>query len=284
MVDAMNWDYREPTLADYSRYPILKELKSNHYFPKILELYLQQEAPDTNFAEIMVDYTVIFDGSATAKVVYYDSTDVKDTVAGVGSRTIKILSVNEAGDDYQENTDDMAGQTGTATTEKHQRLIAVKVMSSGAEGDTAGTLTIQDDAGGTNKHMTIAAADNSSISARLYLPDDWEGLMYYLRASLVTTSDASALTANDGAMFRPIVHDAAAIAGVDSDEAEIMMVTTESGPVEYWDLTPVIPSNGGANYISLAHATVDTDANQIVSYKIIYIMWGTLAAHRQVRG
>ena len=114
------------------------------------------------------------------------------------------------------------------------------------------------------------------------MPDNWEGLMYYLRAALVTASDAAALTANDGAMFRPIVHDAAAIAGVASDEAEVMMVTTESGPVEYWNLTPVIPSNGGANYISLGHVTIDTDVNQIASYKIIYVMWGTTNAMRRL--
>ena len=280
MVTAMQWDYRNPSMADRAQYPILNELLKCMYVPKILELNIQQEAPDTTLTEIMVDYTVIFDGTATAKVVYYDSSSAEDGAAGAGIVTIKILSVNEAGSNYQEITDAMAGLTGTATAEKHQRIIAFKGMSAGANGDAEGTITLQDDAGGTNKHATIAAANVSSVSARLYMPDDWAGLMYYLRATLVTASDASALTANDGVMFRPIVHDAVAIAGIDSDEAEVMMVTTESGPREYWNLTPVVPSNGGANYISLGHVTIDTDVNQIASYRIIYIMWGTTNTQR----
>lgn len=282
MVTAMNWDFRDPSPADIAAYPIFNELRNQNYYPKILELYIQQEAPDTTLTEIMVNYTAIFDGTATAKVVYYDSTSAEDGVAGDGIITIKMLSTNEASNDYQEITDAMAGTTGTATTEKHQRIIAVKAMSAGANGDAEGTVTLQDDAGGTNKHVTIVAGDVSSVSARLYMPNDWEGLMYYLRATLVTASDAAALTANDGVMFRPIVHDAAAIAGVASDEAEVMMVTTESGPREYWNLTPVISSNDGANYISLGHVTIDTDVNQTASYKILYVMWGTTQAMRRL--
>jgi hypothetical protein len=277
---AMEWDYREPTLVDFAQYPILRVLKNNHYRPKILELNLQQAAPNA-MAEIMVNYTAIFDGTATAAVVYYDSTSAEDTATtGDGIRTIKILSVNEDGDDYQENTDNMAGTSGTATTEKHQRLIAVKGMSAGANGDAEGTITIQDDAAGTNKHMTIAAGDVSSISARLYLPDDWKGLMYYLRAEVSGAVDANAHTANDGALFIPYVHDATKIAGIAPDYAEMHCVNSQSGPFELYNATPVVDSNDGANYITLLHGALDTDTNMVITYRIIYIMWGTTNAQR----
>lgn len=271
MVDAMQWDYRaEPNASDFAHYPILKELIRLGYVPKIIELNIQQEAPDAE-AEIIVDYTVIFDGTATAKVAYYDSSDVKDTSAGVGTKTIKVLSTNEAGNDYQEITDDMVGQTGTATAEKHQRLIAVKGMTAGAEGDTAGTLTIQDDAGGTNKHMTIAAANMSSISARIYMPDGWKGLMYYIHASKPEVADATAeIILDTGFIFKPFWDDAS---GVDIDDVLSYTVSSSVGAVEVYNATPIIASADGAAYITLKHVTKEADLNALALYKIIYVVW-----------
>ena len=271
MTDAMQWDYREePNASDFAHYPIIKELIRLGYVPKILELNIQQEAPDAE-AEIMVNYTAIFDGTATAAVVFYDSTDAKDTSAGVGTRTIKILSVNELGNDYQEIIDLMVGLTGTATAEKHQRLIAVKGMSAGTEADTAGTLTIQDDAGGTNKHMTIAAADMSSISARLYLPDGWVGLMYYIKASKPEVADATAaIVADTGFIFKPIWDDGS---GVAIDGALSYSVSSSSGAVELYNVTPIIASALGQAYISLNHVSKEADLNSLALYKIIYVMW-----------
>ena len=273
----MEWDYRRPTIFDLHTYPILNELIHNHYDPRILELNIQQEAPDA-VAEIMVNYTAIFNGTATAAVVYYDAADVGDAAAGVGLRTIKILSINEDGDDYQENTDALAGQTGTATTEKHQRLIAVKGMTAGANGDAEGAVYVQDDAAGTNKHMTIAAADISSISARLYLPDDWEGLMYYIKASKPEVSTAAtAIIADTGFIFQPIWEENLSLL---SDDTRTYAVSSSRPAVELYNATPIIASNGGANYISLQHVTIEDDLNSLALYKIIYIMWGTTAAHR----
>ena len=271
MVDAMEWEYRtEPNASDFAHYPIIKELIRLGFIPKIIELNIQQEAPDA-IAEIMVNYTAIFDGTATAAVVYLDSSDAKDTSAGVGTRTIKVLSTNEAGNDYQENTDNMVGQTGTATGEKHQRLIAVKAMSAGAEKDTAGTLTIQDDAGGTNKHMTIAAGDLSSISARIYMPDGWEGLMYYIRAQVGQVANATAaITPDTGFLFQPIWEENVSLL---SDDGRIYPVSSSGEPIELYNATPIIASNGGANYISLQHIAKEADNNALALYKIIYIVW-----------
>ena len=282
MTDAMEWDYREPNYSDLIQFPILKLLKDENYQPYIYELWISQEAPDA-IAEIMVDYTAIFDGTSTAAVVYYDSTDAKDTAAGVGVRTIKIIGTDEAGTDVQEVTDDMAGQTGTATTEKWNRLWAFKAMTAGSEGDAAGTVTIQDDAAGTNKHMTIAAANVSSISARIYPPSGWKCQMHYVWASIAAQNVADGEVASgQGFIFRPIVSDTTAksqIGGVDSDDGRDFWVNSNSCPHEFWNLTDWIDGDNDM-HISLKHVTKADDDNQVALYRIVYILYNTAITSR----
>jgi len=276
MVNAMEWDYRSPNHADLAQFPILKELIKDQYQPKIYELWIQQEAPDTE-AEIMVNYTAIFDGSSTAAVVYYDSSDAGDTAAGVGIRTIKIIGNDEAGTDVQEVTDSMAGTTGTATTEKWNRLWAFKGMTAGANGDAEGTITIQDDAAGTNKHMTIAAADTSSISARIYPPNGWKCCMYYIWAQVTTANVADGeLVAGQGALFSPIV---AENTGIASDHAKTFWALANGPPVEIYNATKIIDGDN-ANYLSLQHVTKADDDNQIMMYRIVYVLWNTAITAR----
>ena len=271
MVDAMEWDYREPDYADLAQFPIIKELMKDQYRPKIIELNIQQEAPNAA-AEILVNYTNIFDGTSTAAVLYYDSSSANDTAAGTGARTATILSVNEDGDDYQEITDDLAGMSGTATTEKHQRILFHKVASAGSGNTSAGNITLQDDAAGSNVYCTIAAGDLSSISARIYCPDNWKMQMIYIRAQVTEVNHATAaITADTGFIFYPIVYENA----MTPDDPQAYAVSSSRSPVELHNVTTAIDSNGGANYISLKHVTKEDDNNSLALYKIIYLVWDT---------
>lgn len=274
---SMEWDYRDPNYNDLAEFPILKELIKDQYQPKIYELYIQQEAPDA-VAEIMVNYTAIFDGSSTAAVVYYDAADAKDTAAGVGVRTIAIIGIDEAGTGVQNETYSMAGQTGTSTGDKWTRVWAFKSMTAGSEGDAAGAIYVQDDAAGTNKHMTMALGDNCSISARIYPPDGWKCQMHYVWANIVAANVADGEVASgQGAIFTPIIYDATS--GVVSDETRVYWVSTNSCPNEYWNLTPWLDGDE-SSYLSLKHVTKADDDNQTVLYRIVYILYNTTITSR----
>lgn len=276
---------RTPSAADIARFPIIKELYRKQYYPVVYEVWLNQEAADAE-GEIMVDFTAVFDGSGTAAVVYYDSSDAGDTSAGTGLRTISIFGLDEAGTDFQEVTDSMAGQAGTATAEKWTRVMNFKGLTAGANGDADGTVTIQDDAAGTNKHMTIAAGNVCSVSARFYFPYGWTAFMAGLEANAFKASHAteafgdSADATISGLLVRPAWVDNTGIA---MDDVAYYPVTPIESPKMIYDLTPHIAQTEDEEaYITLKHQSKEQDNNYTGFYKIWYIAYRTTTTGRGI--
>lgn len=83
-------------------------------------------------------------GAETLAVV---SSDVNDTAAGTGARTVRLFGLDE---NYNEITEDVAlnGTTPVNTTQTFTRMPRMKVLTAGSGGVNAGTLTVDNTTSG----------------------------------------------------------------------------------------------------------------------------------------
>jgi len=107
-----------------------------------------------------------------------ESDNAKDAIAGVGTRKVRIIGVSVASaTDFINGEEDpvfsleevnMAASAHTLTVRYYLRIIHFYASDWGSEKDTAGTLTLGDDATPLNAYLTIAAAANESNGSIIY--------------------------------------------------------------------------------------------------------------------
>ena len=128
--------------------------------------------------EIGAAADAILDGTTTPVLLYVESTDAKDTLAGVGTQKVRLIGVSVASAaDYLAGKEaavysveeiEMATSAHKLTTRYYLRVIKLYGSSWGAETDTAGTLTVGNDATPTTTYLTIAAASNESNGGSIW--------------------------------------------------------------------------------------------------------------------
>lgn len=266
-------DYRDPSPADFAEPKlgtIIKELKRQNYIPKIWELILQQEAPDTNLTEIRVDYTDEFDGETSAAIVYVISGDAADAAAGTGARTVRVYGIDGDGDpNYEDFT--LNGTTQVAGTTTWKRIIGAKVLTAGSGGVNAGAIQVSN-TGQTEVYATIAAGENVTINARIYVPANYNAFMGKLEAMCKVSPHATdEVVYGTGAIVAPFKVDGS---------------VTDLVPAQYW-VNPDLPGFQDLNlpfdiiegadtyYVTLKHAAKAADANDVGIYRMLLIMYGT---------
>jgi len=111
------------------------------------------------------------------------STDAKDTLLGVGARTLTIEGLDANGR-FQSETIALNGNVGDVhPTKDYLRIFQAWVASAGAEGDNAGTITI--DVDGSNILAMIAIGYGQTLQATYTIPADY-------RHGWLTSYDANA--------------------------------------------------------------------------------------------
>lgn len=143
------------------------------------------------------------DGTTTPYQITLDSTDAKDTVAGVGARRVALIGVTvssigafNAGETPMLTVEvvDMSGTTAVTSTRYYLWFIHGYVCDVGSEHDTAGTLTIESPAATTL--YTITAGQNESEGCVLkFAAGD------LARLDMVRIMPTVALAAADGAVL-----------------------------------------------------------------------------------
>jgi len=135
------------------------------------------------------------DGTTTPVLLYIESTDAKDTVAGVGVRRVRLIGLSVASvQDYLNGIEtavysveeiNMATSAHTLTTRYYLRVMHLYASDWGAELNAAGTLTAGDDATPTTPYLTIAAGGNESNNGGLiYVGPGYHGRWKRLVANI----------------------------------------------------------------------------------------------------
>ena len=121
----------------------------------------------------------IMDGTGTPAKVFIDSTSASDDVGGTDHlQQATVLGIVADGTPTKD-TMPTNGTTGLDTgTALWRRIVHAYGTAWGSgDDDAAGTVTIQDDAAGTNKYLTIAAAANESDGLKIYLGGGWKAMV-----------------------------------------------------------------------------------------------------------
>jgi len=119
---------------------------------------------------------------AAAAVHDIKSSDVNDTAAGTGARTVQVWGLDGS---YDEQTEvvSLDGTTDVPTVGEYIRLQRMAVLTAGSGGTAAGTITA--DVAAT-VHATIAIGDNQTQQCGWTVPN---GAVLFLRRLLVTSSE-----------------------------------------------------------------------------------------------
>lgn len=122
----------------------------------------------------------VLNGTTTPVQVYVDAAAATDTDSATGHvRKVRIIGISVASStDFQAGNEDpvfsleevnLSGQTAVVTTRYYLRLMHFYACDWGSGGDEASnSIYVQDDAGGTTKYLTIAAAANESNASIIY--------------------------------------------------------------------------------------------------------------------
>lgn len=267
-------DLREPNEYDLIEPiigPILDRLKRLQYRPYIWDIIMQQEAPDTNLAEIYVDFTDEFNGESSAAYLYIKGTDAQDKAAGTGAQKVTIFGIDEDGNPFSyEETMHATAATEKVTTHKYKRFIGAMVTQAGSGGVNVDTIQITD-TGQAHVYGTIAAGECCTIGTRIYVPANYSAFFAKFEAACKVAPHATAeVVYGTGAVVVPFYKKSS---------------VTDLVPIQYW----VNPDEGlkdlnvpkeiveGANtyYMTMKHATKAADVNDVGIYHLIIIMYGT---------
>ena len=213
--------------------------------------------------------TIAGTAAYTPNYFYAISNNVKDTSAGVGTRTIRVFIIDENGvPGYTDII--MAGTTAVKSSVKASAIYGAIGLTAGSEADTAGTLTIQEWLT-TDVYCTIAAAGMGSVSARCWVPASWNCKIGDIRSEVMEVSHANVDIILDlGAILTPIV--ASEPSGVGHDILEQLVIAHLNSP-HYRNDIGLIADGGNGAYYTINHVTKADDANTTLYTKIRYILW-----------
>ena len=169
--------YHKDRIATVNRLQLAQALSCRNkttLVPYVFEL--QHTKAASNGATEISAPNAVFDGTTTSVPLALVSNDAKDTAAGVGTRTVKIIVINSLGN-LEILTYSMAGTTAVAVNDYPQRIMHMYAASWGAENDTAGTLVLQtrgyQELGMTGK--TAATASGLTASTTYYFKINLNG-------------------------------------------------------------------------------------------------------------
>jgi hypothetical protein len=258
-------DFSDPVIGD-----VIKQLKNTPYDPWVWEFSLSQEAPDAA-AEPRVAFTNEFNGEGTPIVLYVIGEAAnEDKAGGTGAIGVTIFGIDSDGNPAsQEVLMHATNATQVASTTLWKRYIGSMVTTAGSGLTNAGVITITN-TGQTEVYGTIAAGENATIGARVYVPADYNAFIASFRAGVINPPHATAeLLFGDGAIIAPVYLTNPKIDNVDS-----YWVDNISSMGNLNIIRQVIV---GANtyYITFTHAAKAADANPTPVYNIKIIMYGT---------
>lgn len=248
----------------------LQGLKNANYDPWIWEFLISQEAPDAA-AEIYVDFTVEFNGEASGEQLYIIGQAAnEDKAEGTGAQVVRIFGITYTGKPhYEDITMHATAGTQKITTVAWKRFVGGMVVQAGSGGVNAGIIQITN-TGQTEVYGTIAAGENCTIGARVYVPMDYNAFIGSIKGAPLITGD-TVLVYGDGVNLEPIY---------------VKGTTTRLSTDKYWISTDQVGLKDlgiykelviGANtyYISFKHETKIDATNISAYYNIRIIMYGT---------
>jgi len=215
-------------------------------------------------------FSNIIAGSAayTPNYFYAVSNDVKDDSVGVGTQTIRVFIIDEDGNPAATDII-MDGTTPVKSSVKATDIYGIIGLTAGSEGDTAGTLLIED-WGQADVYCTMAAGGMGSVSARCWVPAGWNAIIGDIRAYILQVNSAAAdIDQELGTIITPLI--AEEPSGKDRDLIEQFILTHFYSM--YRNDFHKIADGGNGTYMTLNHVTVADDKNTSHVIKIRYILW-----------
>ena len=140
----------------------------------------------------------------SAQALEIVSSDVNDTAAGTGARTVEVQGLDS---DYgvQTETVTLNGTTAVDLTNTYLRVFRLKVLTAGSGGENAGIITLRLDGAGATVGQ-ITAANNQSLMAVYTIPAGKTALMtsYYasLNRSVTALCDIKIWVRPEGQVFQ----------------------------------------------------------------------------------
>lgn len=266
MTSAETYDFRTPTDRDKYDYPFLAHLQLIGKDPKLLDIKILQNAPDSE-AEIRESFTDVFDGTTTPAVVDIVSASANDAADGTGIQTVSLLGIDEH-DDLVEEEIDLAGTVAVTTTTKWKRLILLKAVAWGSGGTAAGAITVSETGGVSKCYMTLQASMSCVINSRVYLPDGSIGSVLHAEGYVVQSTGAAAVVVDKGATLRVLYVDTT----TKTDEPIDTYPVIPNGDLKIDDVIPD-KTGDGKNYFTLKHATINTGVNPDIFYRVKIAVW-----------
>jgi len=271
---------REPTYLDFYDKDIgkiLRGLKINNYIPWIWEFLITQEAPDAA-AEIYVNFTNEFNGEATPIVVYVKTTAAsEDKAAGTGAQAVRIFGIDENGKPISEDlvTHATAGDLKVCLT-LWKRIVGFIVSIAGGNGVNENTIQLVN-AADDEVYATIAAGENGSIGARVYVPANYNAFIGSVKGAPLITGD-TVLVYGDGINLEPIyLKETPTRLSIDK-----YWISTDQVGLRDLDIYKELVIGANTYYISFKHETKIDATNISAFYNIKIIMYGTTKILRSV--
>ena len=133
----------------------------------------------TSWADLWGAGGIRADPSASAAVVRIVSTSSTDSASGTGARSVEIVGWSSSWNVVTEVVN-VNGTSTVSSTNSFHRIISARVVTAGASGANAGTLTLTI----SSKTMaTIAIGDNASFHSHFTVPPNHIGYVYGWRFS-----------------------------------------------------------------------------------------------------
>lgn len=129
----------------------------------------------------------VFDGTTTPAYVYAISSSAQDGSSGTGALTIALIGIDE-NDEFINETITMNGTTQVQSANKYKRIFHAYVTSWGSGKDAVGDITITDD-GQSTTYLTIAAGDNESNGAAIWIPEDYSVIIEDINSTFTTQAN-----------------------------------------------------------------------------------------------
>lgn len=265
---ANSMDFSDPDIGK-----ILRSLRNDNYDPWIWEFLL---APgmiaDGAAAEVRVDFTTEFNGEAIPIILYVKGEAAnEDKAAGTGARRVTIYGINTFGNpDFQHIDMHATAGTQVASTTLWKRFIGAQVTIAGSGGVNAGIIQISND-GQTEVYGTIAAGENATIGARVYIPTDYNAFLH-MKGGIVNVYHATDVNGEvgDGIIIEPVY-----LSSPTRLSTDIYWIPVTDMAIKDLGIYREIIEGADTYYITFKHSTKAGDSNQTPIYHIRIIMYGT---------